>query len=222
MNLDQELATLPQLKVAALRCRYAEVFGEATQVGNKAWLVKRLAWRLQALAEGDLSERARRRAAELANDANLRLSPPRPRPTSPVSVADTPRTRLPGKRNDRLPPAGTILTRPYKGTTVQVRVLEHGFVYEGTIYSSLSAVAKAITGALQWPSLLSPSAQPHEPARQPRSCSQGGALRDLHAQVHRGRSGSGIQLPGCATRSRGGLSRQPAAPRLARSARALR
>ena len=40
-----------------------------------------------------------------------------------------------------------MLTRPYKGTMLQVRVLEHGFVYEGTIYSSLSAVAKAITGA---------------------------------------------------------------------------
>src|SRR5262249_47185798 len=98
--------------------------------------VKRLAWRLQALAEGDLSERARRRAAELAQDADLRLSPPRPTPTG-----------LSGKRHHRLPPAGTLLTRLYKGTTVEVRVLEHGFVYEGAIYSSLSAVAKAITGS---------------------------------------------------------------------------
>jgi len=147
MNLAQELAALPRLTVAALRGRYAQVFGEATRVGNKAWLVKRIAWRLQALAEGDLSARARRRAAELANDADLRLSPPRPPPTVPVSAADSGRARLPGKPHDRLPPAGTILTRPYKGTIVQVRVLEHGFVYEGTIYSSLSAVAKAITGS---------------------------------------------------------------------------
>jgi hypothetical protein len=147
MNLAQELAALPRLTVTALRGRYAHVFGEATRVGNKAWLVKRIAWRLQALAEGDLSARARRRAAELANDADLRLSPPRPTPTLPVSAADAGPARLPGKRRDRRPPAGTILTRPYKGTTVQVRVLEHGFVYEGTIYSSLSAVAKAITGA---------------------------------------------------------------------------
>jgi Protein of unknown function (DUF2924) len=146
MNLDQELAALPRLTVADLRCRYAQVFGEATRVGNKAWLVKRIAWRLQALAEGDLSERARRRAAELTNDADLRLSPPRPAPTLPVAVADRP-ARLPGKRNDRRPPVGTILTRPYKGTTVQVRVLEHGFVHRGTIYPSLSAVAKAITGS---------------------------------------------------------------------------
>jgi len=146
MHRAQELAALPRLTVTALRGRYAQVFGEATRVGNKAWLIKRIAWRLQALAEGDLSARARRRAAELANDADLRLSPPRPTPTVPVSAVDTGRARLPGKQG-RLPPAGTILTRLYKGTTVQVRVLEHGFVYEGTIYSSLSAVAKAITGS---------------------------------------------------------------------------
>jgi Protein of unknown function (DUF2924) len=147
MNLAHELAALPRQTVAALRGRYAQVFGEATRVGNKAWLVKRIAWRLQALAEGDLSARARRRAAELSNDADLRLSPPRPTPTVSVSAADAGPARLPDKRNDRLPPAGTILTRPYKGRIVHVRVLEHGFVYEGTIYSSLSAVAKAITGS---------------------------------------------------------------------------
>jgi hypothetical protein len=75
------------------------------------------------------------------------LSPPRPAPAILVPAADTRPPRLSGKRPDRLPPAGTLLTRPYKGTTVQVRVLEHGFVYEGAIYRSLSAVAKVITGA---------------------------------------------------------------------------
>jgi hypothetical protein len=145
-NLAHELAQLPRLGVADLRRRYADLFGETTRTGNKAWLVKRLAWRLQALAEGDLSERARQRAAALAHDADLRLSPPRPRSTVPVAAADR-AARRPGKRNHRLPPAGTILTRLYKGTTLHVRVLEQGFVYEGTIYPSLSAVAKAITGS---------------------------------------------------------------------------
>ena len=51
-----------------------------------------------------------------------------------------------GKPDHRLPPPGSILTRPYKGILLQVRVLEQGFEYEGTIYRSLSAVAKAITG----------------------------------------------------------------------------
>src|SRR4029077_1148433 len=82
MNLAQDIAALPTLSVSQLRLRYAEIFGETTNAGHKGWLVKRIAWRLQALAEGDLSERARQRAAELANDADLRLNPPKPKPTS--------------------------------------------------------------------------------------------------------------------------------------------
>jgi hypothetical protein len=69
LNLVNELATLQRLTIGQLRQRFAEVFGEATAASNRTWLVKRIVWRLQALAEGDLSERARRRAAELARDA---------------------------------------------------------------------------------------------------------------------------------------------------------
>ena len=44
----------------------------------------------------------------------------------------------------RLPPPGTILTRPYKGQLVQVQVLTEGFAYAGRVYPSLSAVARAV------------------------------------------------------------------------------
>ena len=71
MNLAQDIAALPTLSVSQLRLRYAEIFGETTNAAHKGWLVKRIAWRIQALAEGNLSERARQRAAELANDADL-------------------------------------------------------------------------------------------------------------------------------------------------------
>jgi hypothetical protein len=76
-SLALEVAALGRLSVPELRARFAAVFGAPTQAHNKVWLVKRLAWRLQALAEGDLSQRARQRAAELVHDADLRLSPPR-------------------------------------------------------------------------------------------------------------------------------------------------
>jgi hypothetical protein len=144
-HLAHELATLGQLTVAGLRARYAGLFGEETRVGNKLWLIRRIAWRLQALAEGDLSQRARQRAAELARDADVRLSPPR----SALSMTD-PAPTTPSSRSrchPRLPPSGTILTRPYKGETLQVRILRHGVEFEGTVYRSLSAVAKAITGS---------------------------------------------------------------------------
>jgi hypothetical protein len=143
VNIVQEVAALERLSVGQLRQRFAELFGEATLAGNRTWLIKRLAWRLQALAEGDLSERARRRAAELARDADLRLNPPRSKTTTvtPESVS------VPTPIDRRLPPAGTILTRPYKGQLVQVQVLTEGFAYAGRVFPSLSAVAKAITGS---------------------------------------------------------------------------
>src|SRR4051794_2680824 len=76
-DFAREMERLGRLSVKQLRLRYEDLFKEPTAVGNKPWLVKRIAWRLQALAEGGLSERARSRARELANDAGLRLNPPR-------------------------------------------------------------------------------------------------------------------------------------------------
>jgi site-specific DNA recombinase len=76
LNIVNEVAALERLSVGQLRQRFAELFGETTKASNRTWLIKRIVWRLQALTEGDLSERARRRAAELARDADLRLNPP--------------------------------------------------------------------------------------------------------------------------------------------------
>jgi hypothetical protein len=145
LNIVNEVATLQRLSIGQLRQRFAELFGEATKASNRTWLLKRIVWRMQALAEGDLTERARRRAAELARDADLRLNQPQskanttPTPPEPASI--------PAPVDQRLPPPGTILTRPYKGQLVQVQVLTEGFAYGGRVYASLSAVAKAITGS---------------------------------------------------------------------------
>ena len=143
-SLAAEIAALPRRRVSELRAQFAEVFGEPTPSHNKVWLVKRIAWRLQAQAEGDLSERARRRAAELVAQADLRLSAP-PAYAGAVTRESVATLRVP--THDRLPRPGTILTRRYKGRTVQVEVLEHGFACEGQTYRSLSAVAKAVTGS---------------------------------------------------------------------------
>jgi hypothetical protein len=147
LTISKEVTSLERLTVPQLRERYAAAFGEATNAGNKQWLIKRIAWRLQALAEGDLSERARQRATELACDADLRLSPPKQRHAIPASHGHETVTLSAPPVDDRLPPPGTILTRPYKGRTVQVQVQPQGFAYEGQTYPSLSAVAKAITGS---------------------------------------------------------------------------
>jgi hypothetical protein len=150
LNIVNEVAALKRLSIGQLRQRFAELFGEATAASNRTWLVKRILWRLQALTEGDLSERARRRAEELARDADLRLNAPQRKDptaaTEPSAVPPEPMSR-PAPVDPRLPPPGTILTRPYKGQQLHVQVLNDGFAFGGRVYPSLSAVAKAITGS---------------------------------------------------------------------------
>jgi Protein of unknown function (DUF2924) len=77
LNVQKEVSALKRLTIKDLRAKYAELFGDQTRTGNRTWLLRRIAWRMQAVAEGGLSERARQRAAELANDADLRVVPPR-------------------------------------------------------------------------------------------------------------------------------------------------
>ena len=52
LNVAKEVAALERLTMHELRARYAELFGDATETGNRHWLVRRIAWRLQALAGG--------------------------------------------------------------------------------------------------------------------------------------------------------------------------
>src|SRR5262245_52648947 len=124
MSVDVEgaLAALRQMTVADLQRRYAEVFGEPTRSFNKPHLVKRIIWRLQAIREGGLSERARRRAMEMADDADLRLGPPRTGTAAAISnpalMVTSPFRVAP---DDRLPMPGTLLRREYKSQTIQVR-----------------------------------------------------------------------------------------------------
>lgn len=141
LNIGKEVVALRHMSTQELLARYAELFGEDVwKTGNRVWLVRRIAWRLQALDEGDLTERARRRAAELANDADLRLSPPRPHKPRPKAIVQAV-TRRAIKRNIPHLRPGTVLARKYRGEMLEVRVLIDGFAFEGTTYASLSAVA---------------------------------------------------------------------------------
>jgi hypothetical protein len=140
-----EIDELRKLNTALLRAKYQEVFGVGTHSANKQFLLRRIAWRLQARAEGDLSERARRRAAEVADDADIRLRAPKS--FAPALMAETaPARARPRFRDWRLPLAGTVLTRPYRGRQILVRVSEGGFEYQGRQYRSLSAIAREVTG----------------------------------------------------------------------------
>ena len=152
MDIVKEVAALQRQTIGQLRARYAEVFGETTRSGHKEFLIRKIAWRLQAQAEGGLSERARRRAMELANDLDIRTRAPNgPPPSGAPERTET--SPLPGVRDGRLPMPGAVLTREYKGQTIQVTVLRDGFEYQGQVFRSLSAIAQAVTGS-HWNGLL--------------------------------------------------------------------
>jgi hypothetical protein len=142
MNVTVEIARLRQMSVGELRAKYIELFGEESRSRNKDYLWKRLAYRVQQVAEDlALPQDARARAAELARGAELRVRglphpEPAPRPPTP-----------PRPRDPRLPPPGSTLTRAFKGTEHAVTVREHDFVYDGQSFGSLSSIARKITGS---------------------------------------------------------------------------
>lgn len=147
-----DLKTLQNLKVAELKKRYRGLFGEESKSSNKQFLFRRIAWRMQANADGDLSQRARRRATEIADDRDLRVRAPKEflaRPDSGSWIVD--RTRPP--KDGRLPAPGALLTRRVGDRQLVVKVLTDGFEYESRRYRSLSAIAREATGT-RWNGLL--------------------------------------------------------------------
>ena len=144
-----QLAALHEMTVGQLKDRYREVFGEPTRSGNKPYLKKKIAWRIQELAEGGLSDHAQKRIQELAPDAPVRwrASNGGSRKAPPAPALEEP------QRDPALPPPGTVLTREHKGVDHQVTVLDDGFEFHGSRYKSLSKIALEITGT-RWNGFL--------------------------------------------------------------------
>jgi hypothetical protein len=153
-SVNRAIEQLRGRKLAALKKKYREVFLEAPRSLNKQFLFRRIAWQLQANAEGGLSDRARRRAAEIADDVDLGTRAPNrfaesPAPT--VTAAPLDRSRV--QRDWRLPAAGTLLTRRLGNHDIVIKVLEQGFEYQSRSYRSLSAIAHEVTGT-RWNGFL--------------------------------------------------------------------
>lgn len=142
MTIVEQIQELRSMTVNQLRERYEDAFGESTSARNKDWLWKRIAWKIQELEYGGISERAKKRAKEIANEHDIRVRPPM---GAFKEYDDTkkskPRTII------NLPAPGTVLTREYKGVPIEVEVLEEGFLYATQVYKSLSAIAKEVTGS---------------------------------------------------------------------------
>ena len=141
-DVSGEIRQLTGMAAGALRQRYREVFGEETRSGNRRWLERRIAWRIQSQAEGGLSARAKRLAEELVREEDLRVRPPRERMT-----IQSPEPGRRSGRDPRLPMPGSVLTRRHGGVEHRVHIHADDFEYDGKRYRSLSAIAHAITGS---------------------------------------------------------------------------
>jgi hypothetical protein len=145
---------LRSLNVIALREKYQNLFGDQSRSSNKQYLFRRIAWRLQANAEGGLSERACHRAVQIADEADLRTRAPKGFLSAQVPAIVT-STTDPSQlhRDARLPASGSLLTRRLNDRQIVVKVLADGFEFESRHYRSLSAIAREVTGT-RWNGLL--------------------------------------------------------------------
>jgi len=138
--LSQILA-LKEIKIDELLVKYSQVFdGEKPGVNNAEYLRKKIAYRIQELAHGRLSNASKTRLEQLItvyDPINNRLL---------RKVKNSNDSNIKTNRDRRLPIPGTIITKIYKGNPIKVKILEKGFEYEDKYYKSLSHVANVITG----------------------------------------------------------------------------
>ena len=108
-----------------------DVFGGEAPGYSREQLVRRLAYRVQELAQGGVSQatRATLRAIAERDGAGGHVAPLARR-----------------NANAGGPAPGTRLVREWHGKRHEVVVVSGGFDYQGKIFKSLSGVAKAITG----------------------------------------------------------------------------
>ncbi|MFQ5425922.1 MAG: DUF2924 domain-containing protein [Gaiellales bacterium] len=136
MTIAEQIAGLTGLSTAELAAEYERLHGKAPRLRHPSWLRKRIAYRLQENAYGGLPGPARAEIERLAADLRLPDAAPGRRPTDDDARGPN------GK-----PQPGTVLQREWRGQQIRVEVLPDGFAWNGDRYGSLSAVARAVTGA---------------------------------------------------------------------------
>jgi hypothetical protein len=139
-NMISEINKLRQMTVGELREKWLELYGEPSRSRNKDYLWRRLAWRIQELQYGGLSDRARARIEELAPDGFIRARPPT------QAIPARPTANVARIRDARRPTPGTIITRQWHDRELRLLILEDAFEFDGVQYGSLSEAARAATG----------------------------------------------------------------------------
>ena len=126
-DLAGEIATLNTLEPAALLQKWKALFGtDPSPLLARIFMVRAIAYRLQEQRYGGLKPSTQRLIDRVCEGR-----------------ADVGRNRI----SDRRVSASTVLIREWGGVSHRVTVLDHGVVYRGRRYRSLSEVAGVITGA---------------------------------------------------------------------------
>jgi hypothetical protein len=134
-NVLAQLAEIQQLPTPELKERWRALYSSEPPSGSRSYLIKRLCHRVQELAYGGVSDATRARLREHLEQTGLA--------TEGTDAAHTAQRR--GGQGQ--PVAGTTFTREWHGERHEVTAIDGGFEYRGRKFRSLSAIAKAITGA---------------------------------------------------------------------------
>ena len=117
-DVAEEVQALERLDLEGLRSAWRDRFGTPPKLRSGELLRLMLAWRIQSQALGGLDAQTRRR---------LRQGVGSPAPS--VRLGD-----------------GARITREWRGEVHQVEATAGGFRWNGQVFTSLSAVARAMTG----------------------------------------------------------------------------
>jgi hypothetical protein len=127
----RQMAMLRSMSLDQLREKWLDLYGTEPPKYKKQFLIKRLAYRIQELFYGGLSEQVKAHLRQAAlND--------------PVATVNR---RIPEDRKacETILP-GTRFVRIWKDRRYEVVAQAEGFEFDGRIFKSLSAVAREITG----------------------------------------------------------------------------
>jgi len=130
----RQLAHLQNMTLKQLREKWIDLYGNNPPEYKKQFLIKRLAYRIQELFYGGLSEQTKSNLKKVAK-------------SDPIATISR---KIPqARKSQESILSGTSFVRIWKDQRYEVVAVENGFEYKGVIYKSLSAVARKITGT-QW------------------------------------------------------------------------
>ena len=140
----EEIMELKDKSFLELKAIYKEVYGSGTAPSsNKIYLWRKIAYKLQEIKHGGISDQAQGKIEEFIQ----KYDPVNNKALRPDNNSNNNGKEAKLSRDKRLPIPGTIVAKEYKGTILEIKVLEKTFEYNNKQYRSLTAIAKEITGA---------------------------------------------------------------------------